>query len=67
MLVENEIELPVQVNGKVRDRIKVSASATDEEIEKIALASEKVQQFVEGKEIKKILIPKRKLVTIVAK
>ena len=67
LLVENEIELPVQVNGKVRDRIKVSASATDEEIEKIALASEKVQQFVEGKEIKKILIPKRKLVTIVAK
>ncbi|MGB0581301.1 MAG: leucine--tRNA ligase [Limisphaerales bacterium] len=67
LLVENEIELPVQVNGKVRDRIKVSASAADEEIEKIALASEKVQQFIDGKEIKKILVPKKKLVTIVAK
>lgn len=67
LLVEDEIELPVQVNGKVRDRIKVSASATDEEIEKAALVSEKVQQFIDGKEIKKILIPKRKLVTIVAR
>jgi len=67
LLVENEIEIPVQVNGKLRDRITVSASATDEELEKAALASEKVQQFLEGKEIKKIIIPKGKLVNIAAK
>lgn len=67
LLVENEIEIPVQVNGKLRDRITVSASATDEELEKAALASAKVQQFLEGKEIKKIIIPKGKLVNIAAK
>ena len=66
-LAEDEIELPVQVNGKLRDRITVSASATDEEIEKAALASEKVQQFLEGKEIKKVIIPRKKLVNIAAK
>lgn len=67
LLVENEIEIPVQVNGKLRDRITVSASATDEELEQAALASAKVQQFLEGKEIKKIIIPKGKLVNIAAK
>ncbi len=67
LLVEDEVEIPVQVNGKLRDRITVSASATDEELEKAALASEKVQQFLEGKEIKKIIIPKGKLVNIAAK
>ena len=67
LLVEDEVELPVQVNGKLRDRIKVSTSIADEEIEKLALASEKVQQALEGKEIKKVIIPRRKLVNIVTK
>ncbi|MFT4688358.1 MAG: leucyl-tRNA synthetase [Limisphaerales bacterium] len=67
LLVEDELALPVQVNGKLRDRITVSASASDEEIEKAALASEKVQQAIEGKEIKKVIIPRKKLVNIVAK
>jgi leucyl-tRNA synthetase len=67
LLVEDELALPVQVNGKLRDRITVSASASDEDIEEVALASEKVQQAIEGKEIKKIIIPRKKLVNIVAK
>ena len=67
LLVENEIEIPVQVNGKLRDRITVPASLPADELEKLALASEKVQAAIEGKEVKKVIIPKGKLVNIVAK
>ncbi len=62
---EDSIELPVQVNGKVRDRIKVSAEATEEEIKSAALASEVVQKFLEGKEPKKVIVAKGRLVSVV--
>ena len=64
VLIEDEIEIPVQVNGKLRDRIRIAANATPEEIEKAALASEKVQSFIGDKTIRKIIIPKGKLVNI---
>jgi leucyl-tRNA synthetase len=67
LLVESEIELPVQVNGKFRDIIKVAVDADNAAIESAAKASEKVQQFIAGKAIKKVIIvPKRMVNLIVA-
>ena len=62
---EDSIELPVQINGKVRDRITVPADATEDEIKSAALASEVVQKFLEGKEPKKVIVANRRLVSIV--
>jgi leucyl-tRNA synthetase len=62
---EDVIELPVQVNGKVRDRITVPAEATEDEIKSAALASEVVQKFLEGKEPKKVIVANKRLVSIV--
>ena len=67
LLVESEIELPVQVNGKFRDTIKVAVDADNVAIEAAAKASEKVQQFIAGKTIKKVIfVPKRMVNLIVA-
>jgi leucyl-tRNA synthetase len=65
LLAEETIEIPVQVNGKLRDVIKVPAGASKEEIEAAALASEKVLQFIESKPIKKVIVVPKKLVNIV--
>jgi leucyl-tRNA synthetase len=67
LAAEDEIEIPVQINGKLRSVIVVSAAATNEEVEKAALADEKVKAAIAGKEIvKKIVVPK-KLVNIVVR
>jgi len=62
---EDSIELPVQINGKVRDRITVPAEATEDKIKSAALASETVQKYLEGKEPKKVIVAKGRLVSIV--
>jgi leucyl-tRNA synthetase len=62
---EDVIELPVQINGKVRDRIFVPAEAEEEEVKAAALASETVRKFLEGKEPRKVIVVKGKLVSIV--
>jgi leucyl-tRNA synthetase len=62
---EDVIELPVQINGKVRDRIKVAVDAGEEEIKSAALASEVVQRYLEGREPKKIIVAKGRLVSLV--
>jgi leucyl-tRNA synthetase len=64
LLVETEIEIPVQVNGKFRDVIKVAADADNATIEATAMASEKVQQFIGGKAIKKVIIVPKRMVNI---
>jgi leucyl-tRNA synthetase len=66
LLVENEIEIPVQVNGKLRDVIKVSVNATAAELEALALANEKAKPYYAGKTIKKIIVVPKKLVNIAA-
>jgi leucyl-tRNA synthetase len=66
LLVENEIEIPVQVNGKLRDVIKVSVNATVAELEALALSNEKAKPYYEGKTIKKIIVVPKKLANIVA-
>jgi leucyl-tRNA synthetase len=64
---EEELEIPVQINGKLRSRIVVAADATEDEVLDRALADEKVQSIIAGKQIvKKIYVP-GKLVNIVVK
>ncbi len=65
-LADDAIEIAVQINGKVRARIEVAKDSTKEELEEIALADEKVQEFLDGKEIKKIIGIPGRLVNIVA-
>jgi len=62
---EDMIELPVQINGKVRDRITVPAEAGEEQIKAAALASEVVQKYLEGKEPRKVIVANGRLVSIV--
>ena len=65
MLVEDEVEIVVQVNGKVRDRMVVSISSSDEEIKAAALALPKIQELSAGKPIRKVVVIPKKLVNIV--
>ncbi len=65
LIHDKEIELVVQVNGKVRDKIKVSADISEEEARQTALSSEKVIRWFEGREPKKVIVIKGKLVSIV--
>jgi leucyl-tRNA synthetase len=66
LLVENEIEIPIQINGKLRDVIKVPLDADNATIQAAALASEKIKPLLEGKTIKKVIVVPKKLVNIVA-
>ncbi len=65
LLVESEIEIPVQVNGKFRDTIKVAVDADNAALEAAAKASEKVQTFIAGKTIKKIIVVPRRMVNLI--
>lgn len=62
---EEEITLVVQVNGKVRSKIQVSADISDSDLQEKAMTDEKVQRFIEGKTVKKVIVVKKKLVNIV--
>jgi leucyl-tRNA synthetase len=64
-LVQSEIELVVQVNGKVRGRVKVPAEADNATVEAVALADGNVQRFIEGKPVRKLIVVPKKLVNIV--
>ncbi|MFA5985882.1 MAG: class I tRNA ligase family protein [Parcubacteria group bacterium] len=64
-IIDDEITLAVQVNGKVRDQITVSADITEEDAKAQALASEKIQKYTAGKDPKKIIFVKGKLISIV--
>jgi leucyl-tRNA synthetase len=64
-LEQDEIELVVQVNGKLRGTIRVAKTAAKEEIEKAALASEPVQKFIAGQAAKKIIVVPGRLVNVV--
>jgi leucyl-tRNA synthetase len=64
-LVADEIELPVQVNGKVRDRVTVAADAPEDEIVAAALALPNVIVHTEGKTVRKVVVVPGKLVSVV--
>ena len=65
LVKEAEIELAIQVNGKIKDRIIVFAQADDEQIKQKAMASEKVIAALAGKQPKKVIVIKSRLVNIV--
>ncbi len=65
LLVESTLEIPVQVNGKLRGRITVAADLPQAQLEAAALACPDAQPFLEGKTVKKIIVVPKKLVNIV--
>ena len=64
-LVDDEIEIVVQVNGKVRSKLTVAKDSTKEQLEEAALADEHVQKAAEGKQVRKVIAIPGKLVNIV--
>ncbi|HQW27866.1 MAG TPA: class I tRNA ligase family protein, partial [Verrucomicrobiales bacterium] len=65
-LIEDEIEIVLQVNGKVRDKLFVANGASNEAVEKLALESEKVKGFTAGLTIRKVIVVPGRLVNVVA-
>ncbi|MGB9919319.1 MAG: leucine--tRNA ligase [Moorellales bacterium] len=66
-LVAEEVEVVVQVNGKVRDRLRLPAGLDQEEARRFALAQEKVQQWLAGKEVAKVVWVPDKLINLVVR
>lgn len=66
-MVRDQIDLVVQVNGKLRGRVSVPADADRNEVEKTAMADENVKRYVEGSAIVKVIVVPGKLVNIVVK
>ncbi|NOX42660.1 MAG: leucine--tRNA ligase [Gammaproteobacteria bacterium] len=64
-LVKDNIEIIVQVNGKLRGRIQVTANHDKSEIENIAISDDNVKRFIDGKKVRKIIVVPGKLVNIV--
>ena len=62
---KDSMELVIQVNGKVRDKIEINANLSKDEIEKIALNSENVQKWINNKELRKVIFIPPKLINIV--
>jgi len=65
-LGRDELEIVIQVNGKVRAKISVPAAADNDSIEATALAQENVIRFIDGKTVRKVIVVPGKLVNIVA-
>ena len=64
---EEEIEIPVQVNGKVRARVTLPAAASEDEMKAAALAAGPVQSYIDGAEVLKVVVANRRLVNIVVR
>ena len=67
IIIEDEMTIPVQVNGRLRDTIIVSVNDSKENIEKLALKSEKAQNFLSGKQVVKVIYVPKKLINFVVK
>ena len=65
ILEADTAEIPVQIMGKVRGKIQVSANATEDEIEQAALMDNHIASLIEGKEVRKIIVVQNKIVNIV--
>ncbi|MBX7175059.1 MAG: leucine--tRNA ligase [Pyrinomonadaceae bacterium] len=64
---EDEIEIPVQINGKLRSKVLASPEADNKTLETLALADSKVKEYTDGKEIVKVIVVPKRLVNIVVK
>ena len=67
LLVEDEIEIPVQIKGKVRTKINVPADADQAKIEELARADERVVELLDGKQVVKTIVVPGRLVNFVVK
>ncbi|GBS96347.1 leucyl-tRNA synthetase [Staphylococcus aureus] len=67
LLVDDEVEIVVQVNGKLRAKIKIAKDTSKEEMQEIALSNDNVKASIDGKDIMKVIAVPQKLVNIVAK
>ena len=65
MLIQDTIELPVQVNGKLRGKVTVPADADQAAIEAVAKADENVAEHLAGKTVRKVIVVPKKLVNLV--
>ena len=65
MLVEDEVTIAIQHKGKLRDTITAPKGAPKEDLEALALASEKVQRSIDGADIRKVIVVPDRLVNIV--
>jgi leucyl-tRNA synthetase len=65
LAAEDTIELVVQVNGKLRDRLEVAVGTPEETVRELALASEKIRAALDGKPIRKVIVVPEKLVNVV--
>ncbi|MBL4591074.1 MAG: leucine--tRNA ligase, partial [Phycisphaerales bacterium] len=66
MLIDDQIEIPVQIMGKLRSKIYASPNANPKELEEAALADERIKELIEGKTVRKIVVVPGRLVNIVA-
>ncbi len=66
LLVDDEVEIPVQVKGKLRSKVMVSADADEATLEAAALADERIQEFLDGAEVRKVIVVPGRLVNIIA-
>ena len=65
LLIEDEVEIVIQINGKLRDRVKMPIAATEDELKAVALSNPKVQDRIAGKPVRKVIVVPKKLVNIV--
>ncbi len=65
LLIEDEVEIVIQIDGKIRDRVKMPIVATEEELKAVALSNPKVQDRIAGKTVRKVIVVPKKLVNIV--
>ena len=66
LLVEEHVEIPVQIMGKVRGRISIPVDADDSEVEDIALKDEQIRPLLENLTVQKVIIIPNKIINIVA-
>ncbi len=66
-LVKDEVEIVVQINGKVKEKLKVASNLDKESLEKIAMENEKVQALLEGRTVIKVVAVPNRLLNIVIK
>ena len=66
-LIRDEVTYVVQVNGKLRGKLDVPVDIDEEELKKQALSLPNVERFLEGKEIKKVIVIRDKMVSVAAK
>ncbi|HUP71712.1 MAG TPA: leucine--tRNA ligase [Acidimicrobiales bacterium] len=65
LLVEDSIEMPIQINGKLRSRITIAASADDDAVRAAALADPRTQEFMDGAEPRKVIVVRGRTINIV--